>query len=216
MKQNIELLAEFVFESEKIAGISNDKEEIKRQFLESSKKFSGHVGAIIFLQRLAKNKNRFLTEGDVKRVNELVLKEQAEKWPAVLKFNQKAAGQYIDEIIPSDRFFMIDRTICSPRQVAGRMRTLISEINEWQENIQFGYVYNLHKMADFHYQFGLIRPFIDGNGRTGRALTLYLMFFSDKMPFVFNNEDIYSYYLAFFRRDEELMEQYFFKKAGLV
>jgi Fic family protein len=214
MEQN-KLLAEFVFESEKIAGISNDKEEIKRQFLKSSGKFSGHVGAIIFLQKLARNKSRLLTEEDIKRVNKLILEERAKKYPAS-KFNPETAGQYIDEIIPLDRFFMIDRTICSPRQVAGRMRTLISEINEWQKNLQFGYVYNLVKLADFHYQFGLIRPFIDGNGRTGRALTLYLMFFSDKMPFVFNNEDIFSYYSSFFCRDQNLMRQYFFKKAGLA
>lgn len=211
----IELLTEFVFESEAIAGISNDKKEIRNHFMNDYGKFKGYVGAIIFLKQIAEDKTHFLTERDVKKVHKLIMEEQAEKWPD-LKFDPKAVGKYIDEIFPSDRFIMVDGKILPIRAVTGKMKTLISTINEWQKLRQFGYFYNLARMADFHFQFGLIRPFIDGNGRVGRAVNLYLTLFKDKIPFVFsNNENAYLYYLAFFRRDENLMRQYFFERAGL-
>ena len=213
-QMEVELLTEFIFESEVIMGIPDDKEEIKNHLLSDYGEFKGHVGAIFYLKQLAEDKNHLLTERDVKKVHKLIMKERLEKWPD-LKFNPKAAGKYIEEIIPSDRFVMIDGRILPPRNVAEEMKALIAEINVWQKFLKFGYVYNLKKLADFHYQFGIIRPFIDGNGRTGRAINLYLFYFMDKIPFIFDKEDINLYYSSFFSRDKSLMRQYFLKKARL-
>lgn len=209
----VELLTEFVFESEKIAGIFNDKEEIRTHFMGDYGEFKGHVGAIIFLKQIAEDKSHFLTERDVKKVHKLIIEEQLKKC-SDLKFDLKTAGQYIDEIFSPDRFIMTDGKNLLPRNVSEKMKILISAINKWQKFLKFGYIQNLKKLADFHYQFGIIRPFIDGNGRVGRAIILYLFYFMDKNPFIFNQENIYLYYSAFFCRDEYLMRQYFFEKAG--
>ena len=54
----------------------------------------------------------------------------------------------------------------------------------------------------FHYEFELIHPFADGNGRAGRLLMNYLLLLWDHPPIIIHEEDRRAYYAALERFDK--------------
>ncbi|OGY63992.1 MAG: hypothetical protein A3I89_00080 [Candidatus Harrisonbacteria bacterium RIFCSPLOWO2_02_FULL_41_11] len=58
------------------------------------------------------------------------------------------------------------------------MNRLILNIQNWQKCWQeFNLIQNLAMLADYHYDFEMIHPFADGNGRTGRAIVFCIFCF---------------------------------------
>ena len=65
------------------------------------------------------------------------------------------------------------------------------------------------RIAEFHFEFLWIHPFVDGNGRTARILTWYLFKYFELKPFIFTSDDKHeTYYRAF-----DGMREYFTQKS---
>jgi len=74
---------------------------------------------------------------------------------------------------------------------------------------------NIQNIADLHLRFEEIHPFVDGNGRTGRALVWYLFRHAGIKPLIFTNWDKYAtYYPCFGESGPEAMRRYFMRKTG--
>jgi len=204
----IDFFKRFILESDLIENIQDNPELLEKEL--RSHKEDGHVGAILYLEKLAKQKNLFLTEAAIKKVQGLITKEQGEK-RLDLKLKPEWIGQYRNVGVS------IGGRLCPHySEILGRMEKLVLEIQEWQDGWEkFPEIQNLAFLADFHYVFENIHPFADGNGRSGRAIILYLMLYMDKEPFVFTNYDKHSlYYTACGTNSSILMRHYFYRKTG--
>lgn len=72
------------------------------------------------------------------------------------------------------------------------------------------------EIAGFYFDFETLHPFMDGNGRTGRAIVFYLMKFVGREPFIFTEEEMYLHHFASLRSGKrEVMQKYFWDKSGL-
>ena len=91
------------------------------------------------------------------------------------------------------------------------MKQLINEISYFQGQIGLvGKNEIVKRVADFHFEFLWIHPFVDGNGRTARIMTWYLFEFFGLKPFLFTSADKHeTYYKAF-----EGMREYFFQHCS--
>src|SRR3989338_2597945 len=208
--ETINLLTIFIVESNLIEGIKVDPVLIRNELMSGEK--SGHAGAMLFLQKLAKNKKHILTEADVKKVQELITKEQGEKG-LDRPLKSKWVGEYRDIGV------MVGGKICPHySQVPSLMKNLILQIQEWQKRWEiFEKIENIAFLDDSHLDFEKIHPFADGNGRTGRALILYLMLYMDIKPFIFTNYDKFlCYYPPLQKEDKKIMRQYFYQKSKIA
>ncbi len=203
-----EILRDFVFESNAIENIKDDKKRLEKEIGEN--KPDGYIGAALYFKRLAMNKKRLLREGDIKKAQGLIVEEQGERGTA-WKLKSKWIGEYRDVGVS-----IAGRECPPPAEAPKLMKNLLARINEWQKiHKTLPEIHNWAALADFHYDFERIHPFIDGNGRTGRLIVLYLAFFMDKEPFIFTNNDKYALYYPCFQTEERIfMRNYFYGKSG--
>ena len=204
----IELFTEFILQSDLIEGIRDNRLLLEKELL--ARKKDGHVRAILYLESLAKNKRRLLIEQDIKRVQGWITGEQGLKRPD-LKLKPEFIGEYRKVGVS------VGGRICPHYSfIPNLMQKLVLEIQEWQKGWKkFPEMENLAILADSHYDFEMIHPFADGNGRTGRAIIFYLMLFMDKEPFVFTDKDKYLYYYPSLQtKDKSLIRNYFYRKSG--
>lgn len=75
---------------------------------------------------------------------------------------------------------------CPPKEVAFRMKELLFEYH----NIETKTIENI---IDFHYQFEIIHPFQDGNGRVGRLIMFKECLANNIVPFIID-EDLKLFY----------------------
>jgi len=206
--KRIELLKQFIIESDLIENIKDDPDFVKEE-LKNGKK-DGHVGAILFCAQLAKDKNRSLSEADIKKVQGLITEEQGKK-RADLKLKPEWIGDYRNINVGVG-----GRTCPHYHQVPELMKGLVLQIQEWQKCWQeFSEIQNLAMLADYHYDFEMIHPFADGNGRAGRAIIFYLMLYMNRRPFIFTNFDKYDFYYPPLQiQNKKMMRHYFYRKTG--
>lgn len=79
------------------------------------------------------------------------------------------------------------RETCKPADVAKEMRNL----QDWyhaQKNV------TIHTLAEYHWRFENIHPFLDGNGRVGRLILFRECLRNNIMPFVIDSEHKMFYY----------------------
>ena len=165
----IELLTEFILQSDLIEGIIDNRAFLEEEIIVCKK--DEHVGAMLYLESLAENKNYFLSESDIKKTQGWITKEQGEK-RIDLKIEPKYIGNYRDIMIRVG--YTIKRT--KPEEIPTKMYELISRVNRWQRHkLNLTAHQNIAAIADFYFDFETIHPFVDGNGRTGRAIVFYLM-----------------------------------------
>lgn len=206
MNRNIvNFLIGFILESDAIENIKDDPSLLKLQIQERRK--NGHVGAMLLLESLARSGKQFISKKLVCRIQNLITSEQHLK--GALKLDQEFIGKY--RTVP----VRVGTKIFPPqRLVPPLMKSMLDKIKIWQKNcLRLPTNERMSKIADFHFDFERIHPFVDGNGRTGRALVYYLVRYADMEPFIFTNADKYStYYLCF--ENKEDMRRYFFKQAN--
>jgi len=207
----------FVFESDLIEQIPNNRQTLRDDIIAG--KQDGHVGALFFARSRA-DKKEIIDEDFVKNIQKLICAEQHLK--GARKLEEKYLGKYRRKNISiiSDRIFYMDEHITlrdqkiirkghPPKDIRMLMGQWIQRAQRWQKNFtSFSPEENVKKIADFHFDFEDIHPFIDGNGRTGRMLAYYMLRYAGLNQFIFwECTKSYDYYPAF--KDKKLMQEYF-------
>ncbi|PPL00229.1 Fic family protein [Parapedobacter indicus] len=75
---------------------------------------------------------------------------------------------------------------CPPKEVAARIKELLSNYHRGERK-------TFEDIIDFHYQFEIIHPFQDGNGRVGRLIMFKECLANNIIPFIID-EDIKLFY----------------------
>lgn len=75
---------------------------------------------------------------------------------------------------------------CPPKQVATKMKELLSNYHRIEKK-------TFEDIVDFHYQFEIIHPFQDGNGRVGRLILFKECLANNSVPFIID-EDLKLFY----------------------
>lgn len=75
---------------------------------------------------------------------------------------------------------------CPPKEVTSKMKDLLSDYHSLDKK-------TLEDIIDFHYQFEIIHPFQDGNGRVGRLIMFKECLANNIVPFIID-EDIKLFY----------------------
>ena len=136
---------------------------------------TGHRDAFCFLEDFVKS-GKTISEAFVRQLHSLVLAD-------------KPLDKGIYRRIP----VVITGAIHTPPQpymVAHLMET-------WVRDLQTTRLHPLVAAADFHIRFEAIHPFIDGNGRTGRLLSNFILMLAGYLPISIKYENRRAYYEAF-------------------
>lgn len=202
-KDEIEQLTNFIVESDAIENIVDDPKTVRSEIMVC--RSTGHVGALLSLESLADNKD-FINKKVICSVQALITAEQHTK-PGGKPIPERYIGQYRDVPVFIGRREGVEFWRISEMMVKWirKVRTIADHYSERST------VENVYAVARSHFEFERIHPFIDGNGRTGRALVFYLFRFMGITPFIFTDHDKnYTYYRCF--DDKIEMERYFLKR----
>ena len=219
-------LAEFIYESEAIEGIQDDPDALMKQVqarVQRMKKLGhqdnwgqGHIGAMLMLESLSRVAgNQYLDKKLICDVQALITAEQHKK-PGGHELPKEWIGEY-----RSVNVSVGGRKCPEPELVPGLMEKLLNgrRFIWWQENARFqAPEKNIAEIADFHFKFLMIHPFVDGNGRTARALAYFLLRANPPhKQFIFTDRDKHETYYRCFDDpgNSGAMRRYFLIKSGL-
>jgi len=120
-----------------------------------------YLSALREIDKLSKSKSKFNMD-EILKIHRIVTNGLAEKEKVgVFRSNQI----YIVNILPNK-----NEEVAYTPPPAKDVPRLIENLLNWLENNKE--IHPIVKAGLFHYQFETIHPFTDGNGRTGRLLTL--------------------------------------------
>jgi len=106
----------------------------------------------------------------------------------ITNIDDQIAGRYRSE----GEYVRVGQYIApAPEHIEAMMRELILEYYS-QDNQPF-----LDRIAEFHLEFEKIHPFLDGNGRTGRALINYQLIELGYPPLILRVQDKTDYFKCF-------------------
>jgi len=195
----------FICESDAIAGIRNDR-DILRHKIESGGS-NGHVGAMLWLESLVYKKSNVLKIADIFDIQKLITENQY-TGTSRYEFPEKNFRFCGNTGTPVSN----KRGACVSR-IIPLMNLLTYEMACWCVVYnQYSFEKNIVKVSDFHGVFKCIRPFANGNGRTGRAIVYYLLRRAGIEPFIFTSADKDEAYCKYFNR-RQYMRKYFLTKA---
>ena len=80
-----------------------------------------------------------------------------------------------------------DQKTISPSKVKGEMAKLLTDYNQIQR-------VTFEDIIEFHYNFEIIHPFQDGNGRVGRMIIFKECLKNDIVPFIIDEQHKLFYY----------------------
>lgn len=207
--EETEFLVRLICESDAIEGIIDDPEVVRAQIM--SRHARGHVGALLLLREHALQKVP-MRPVLVRQTQAMIAAEQGEKGQDEIE--EKYRGNWRDYDV------RVGGRVCIPwQEVPARMDTLIEETRTWQKTChKLSAVQRVAAIARFHYTYLHIHPFVDGNGRSGRALVYYLYRFCGLQPFVFTSADRSEAYYPCFRDPMApmMMEEYFRNRTRLA
>ena len=153
-----------------------------------------HDVAIFTIEKWAENKERALTESDIRELNKLILVKNY--WmDAVTTTGQPTrreikVGEYKEYpnhvLLQSGEKFHY----AEPNEVPAKMEELLKWYNESQNE------HPLITAAFLHYKFVLIHPFDDGNGRVSRLVMNYHLMKNGYPPIIVKSADKKNYLYA--------------------
>lgn len=148
-----------------------------------------HDVAFKLIQEWASDKEKILTEADIRNLNEIIL---------VQPFYKDAItpdGQDVRRLIQLGQYKEYPNSVrlqngeifnyASPAETPMLMGDLIQWFREEQEKKE---LHPVALAALFHYKFVCIHPFDDGNGRISRLLTNYVLLKNDLPPVVIKSD----------------------------
>ncbi len=206
-------LTQFIVESEAIEGIVTDPDDVKTQILDLHQ--AGHVGAILTLRAWGQGSRQSIDEALIKHIQRLIVEEQPSKGQRRLRPNE--IGQW-----RSCNVTVTDDSPTGKHRIGADWERVPFEMEAWvRYAVSFQSVcagmppfYNISDIAYLHWWYERIHPFADGNGRSGRALALYLMWWASLKLFVFTSTDRHrTYYPCFEQSTFEQMERYFLNRS---
>lgn len=170
--------------------------------LRDFEEMKAHDLGIEHLRLLAADSSRTLTEGDIRDLNRIILKEPY--W----KSAQTADGQPSrKQIIPGQYKSTPNNVLtatgelfefASPEETAPRVHDLVHWLNQ---QLSSAALHPIIVAAKLHHEFILIHPFDDGNGRVARLLTNYVLMRAGFPPVVIKSEEKAAYLSALRKAD---------------
>ena len=144
--------------------------------LRDYEEMKAHDVGIEHLRMLAADRARDLTEGDIRDLNLIILKESFWK-PAQTADGQPTRKQIVPghyKIGPNNVVTATGELFefASPEDTPPRMRSLVGWL---RETLASGSLHPVVLAAKLHHDFVLIHPFDDGNGRVARMLVNYVL-----------------------------------------
>lgn len=204
--EDIGFLSDFIAESDAIEGIQDDRDMLTEEIMSGSRK-DGHVVSLLKLHELAAKKSTLINEVLVKQTQRYITKGQHLK-PGAFRLDKRHVGAYRDVQVR-----VAHRLGTPPREIEDAMRSLVACTALLQlESLRKSKTECIHAIAQFHFDFEIIHPFVDGNGRTGRALVYYLYRNMGLRPFIFTSRDRHDTYYPSFQ-NQKTMERYFILRS---
>lgn len=175
--------------------------------LRDYEEMKAHDVGIEKVREFAEDKERCLTEVDIRDLNLIILKEPFRKeaktpdgqltWKEIVPGRYKTQPNHVET--QTGEVFMF----ALPEEVPAKMEELMKWFNENTEPPPTSIASFL---AELHHRFILIHPFDDGNGRIVRLWINYALMRSGYPPFVIKNEDREGYIAAIQKADTENIE----------
>ncbi len=167
------------------------------------KEMKAHDLAVEKVRKLAGDKQRHLTEADIRDLNLIILKEpfwkEAETEDGQVTRKKISPGKYKTQPnhVRTETGEIFKFAI--PEEVPAKME----ELMEWfKQSIESPPASIATFLAQFHHRFILIHPFDDGNGRIVRLLLNYTLIRLGYPPFVIKNKDRKTYFATLQKADK--------------
>lgn len=170
--------------------------------LRDYEEMKAHDLGIEKVREFAEDKERRLTEADIRSLNLIILKEpfwnEAKTLDRQLTRKQILPGRYKIQPnhveTPTGEIFRF----ALPEEVPAKM----DELTKWfNGNIESHPASTASFLAELHHRFIFIHPFDDGNGRIARLLINYALMRSGYPPLVIRSENRESYIAAIQKAD---------------
>ena len=206
--QEVDFLVHFICESDAIESIRDDPWLIKAQI--QNRRRHGHVGALLSLDKNASQKV-LLTSTLIQHTQSLIVARQHQQDQR--KIAKKHRGHWRDVdvwIVKKVGGLIVDEIeMPPPTDVPLLMNELANGMMHWQATCAtLSDAEKITAIARFHYDYLRIHPFVDGNGRSGRALVYYLYRFAGLTPFIFTAADRHATYYQCFRDPADMVEYF--------
>ena len=166
------------------------------------KEMEAHDLAVEKVRELAGDRQRHLTEADIRELNRIILKEpfwkEAETPDGRPTRKKVFPGKYKTQPnhVRTAKGEIFEFSL--PEEVPAKMH----ELTEWfTENIESPPTSITSFLAELHCRFILIHPFDDGNGRIARLLLNYVLMRLGYPPLVIKNRDKETYFTALQKAD---------------
>ena len=182
-----------------------DGGHLKRDYLE----MQAHDIAINKVKEFAKDRDRNLTEADIRGLNKIILKEpfwsQAQAPDGTPTQKKIIPGQYKEQPNHVKTATGEIFKFAEPHEVPLKM----DELMKWfHKEMKHPTLPIASFLAELHHRFILIHPFDDGNGRVVRLLVNYVLLRLGYPPLVVKSSDRENYLIAINKADTSDMDAF--------
>lgn len=165
--------------------------------LREYEEMKAHDAGIEHLRKLAGDRSRIISVGEIRDLNKIILKEpfwkHAETTDGKPTRKQIVPGEY--KTVPNNVRTATGEIFefAPPHEVEARMHSLVDWLTDSLVSPSFDLIATLAKL---HHDFVLIHPFDDGNGRVARMLVNYVLLYKGYPPIIVPTEEKKDYLAA--------------------